>query len=195
MTLECFAINIKRLEKAYKCVMPAERTEIISRVMKSLTDIEFAQVVDQIIANESRMPALKSFHKYADSFLEESRKKEARLIDRRMAERRVEGRTCQTCDDAGVVSAIDKFNKQAASFSFGCPEVNCEARRVKHPNSLVWFTLDYMERFELVHAEETPYQVWQRVHESDMPKPRLSPEWQNILNKLSKGEYRAEELE
>lgn len=186
MTHECFQVNIKRLLKSYgEKSIPDARLRMIGTQFKSLTDSQFADVCDQIIANHNNSPTLKIFWQYAEDYILANREVQEAEFRRRIQERRSLGQNCKSCDDSGLVSAIHITNRY--TFSFGCPETECKARDFFHPSARVWTPADALEYMVLLSNDRRILQDLFEETYGTGPKKVIGEDFVAVVEKFREG--------
>jgi hypothetical protein len=170
--------------------LPEERVRLIAKELSPLNDSQIRDVVDDIVANHNYAPTLKEFLKYAEVPLKRNYDEQEAAFDHQVRERRLKGESCWACDDIGTISAIDKTNPHATTFSFGCPDDKCMAREFKAKNIARWDGR-FENRFEpcFVLKGKTTFQQWRDMHAPNVePGPVQDWEWPKLINKLSQAQ-------
>lgn len=194
MNYENFEINMNRIKKAYGTAVPEERQSLVKARFVDLTDLEFARLIDSIIANEKSVPTMKGFMRYGQDILDEVRARKESEFLQQIERRRATKKACPSCNDDGSIEAIHKTNRHVGAYALACPEAGCLARDYWCKNLPQW-GVDFAEFLTPVFYSEglTSHQVWCRVHgEPGMAPVRPSLEWNELLKKIKGGAFAAD---
>lgn len=188
MTQNCWIEQLRRLRSMYgEKAFPDERVRLLAKELSPLTDEQLGGVVDDIIANLNHAPTLKDFVKYAEGLLKKNYDEREKAFEREIEARRNSGKSCWYCDDVGTVSAIDKTNRHASTFAFGCPAPDCIAREFKAKNATRW-SESWESRFQpcFMGTGKTVFQEWRLIHESTPDTSHIHDKaWPRLINELA----------